>query len=57
MSTCVVYTFNERYEIRKRIQDVDSVFLLAVAVKLAYGITLIPSSYFSHATPLNRCQH
>ena len=35
MSTCVVYTSAERCENGEYIQDVDPVFLLAVAVEIS----------------------
>ena len=35
MSTCVVDTSNERCENGENIQDVDSIFPLAVAVKIS----------------------
>ena len=40
--TCIVDTSNERCEIGKHIQDVDSVFPLAVSVQISTGITFDP---------------
>ena len=48
MSTCVVITSNERCENRENIKDIDSVFPLAVAMKLACGITFDPILVSNH---------
>ena len=48
MSSCVVITSNERCENREHIKGIDSVFPLAVAMKLASGNTFDPILVSNH---------